>query len=188
MDEMLTRPILLLALAMVLAIGIERLLELLRAARDYFEARSDSYGKKWEQKANSLRERVEARLDNAKGTNASSFQTVLIIVCRQLSPSPNNKEGLLSISVDKVRSMSIRVRYKILSIALGIGFAFVFQIDILELVKISTEHSNTELASSSEDINRTIHGMVISGIAMGFGAGPVHKLITAMEKARKSRA
>jgi hypothetical protein len=29
--------------------------------------------------------------------------------------------------------------------------------------------------------------MIISGVAMGLGAGPVHKMISALERARRTR-
>lgn len=186
MDDILTRPILLLTLAMVLAISIERLLELIRAVRDFVESRTTKYQDNWYQKADELRKHIEKRLDNAKGGNSGAFNTVLTIVARQLSVNPDDKDGPLAISVDKVRSASIRLRYKSLAVALGIAFAFVFQIDMLELVRISIEQSDSG-PQSLQDIDTTKHGLIISGIAMGFGAGPVHSLITAMEKARRNR-
>lgn len=186
MDEMLARPILLLTLAMVLAIGIERLLELIRAVRDYVESRTDVYQDEWYQTADKLRKHIEERLDNARGGSSGAFHTVLTIVARQLSVNPSDKDGPLAISVDKVRSMSIRLRYKSLAVALGIAFAFLFQLDMVELVRISTEQNHSGPAAL-KDINTSIHGLIISGIAMGFGAGPVHSLITAMEKARRNR-
>jgi hypothetical protein len=189
MEEMLTRPILLLTLAMVLAIGIERLLEVMRAIMDFVESRPDkskAYQKKWHDRADKLRIHIEKRLDNAKGGSPGAFNAVLTIVARQLSVNPDDKDGPLAISVDKVRSASIRLRYKTLAVALGIAFAFIFKIDMVELVRISTDQSQYG-AQILKDIPATIHGLIISGIAMGFGAGPVHSLITAMEKARRSR-
>lgn len=183
MEEMLTRPVLLLALAMILATGIERLLELIRAIWDYFESNNDSYEKKWRERTEKLREHIEKRLDNAKTGDQMAFNAVLTIITRHLSVNPKNANGTLAISVDKVRTASIRLRYKTLAIAMGIAFAFIFQIDIIELVRISTA-KNPEAVNA---ICATTNGMIISGIAMGFGAGPVHKLITAMERARRFR-
>lgn len=183
MEEMLSKPILLLALAMILATGIERLLELIRAIWDYFESKNGHYKDKWNKRAEQLRKHIEKRLDNAKSDNQMAFNAVLTIVTRYLSVNPNNANGTLAISVDKVRATGIRLRYMILAVALGIFFAFIFQIDIIELVRISTARK----PEAMNDINTSAQGIVLSGIAMGFGAGPVHKLITAMERARRSR-
>lgn len=180
--EMFERPILMLALAMILAIGIERMLEVFRAVRDYIESRAEDQDK-WMKKTEQLRTRIEARLDNANGKGKSSFHAVLTVVCRYLSPAPEHAGGLMAISVDKVRSLSIKLRYKVAAILLGIGFAFLFQIDIFSLVeqytKLQKEYEAPAILAPS------ILGMIVSGIAMGFGAGPVHKLITAMERARR---
>lgn len=187
MEEMLTRPILLMTLAMILAIAIERLLEIIRSIRDYVEARNASYYQdKWYARADRLRQHLEKRLDNAKGGNRKVFNTVLTIVARELSVNPDERDASLAISVDKVRSASIRLRYKTLAVALGIAFAFLFRLDILELVQISTDQS-TMGPQDLNHIQASAWGMIITGIAMGFGAGPVHSLITAMEKARQFR-
>lgn len=187
MEEMLTRPILLMTLAMILAIAIERLLEIIRSVRDFVEARNPVFQDRWYARAEKLRGYIEKRLDNAKGGSHGAFNAVLTIVARQLSVNPDGQDGgPLAISVDKVRSASIRLRYKTLAVALGITFAFLFRIDLVELVRISTDQMTTD-PKALQDICATVPGMIITGVAMGFGSGPVHSLITTMEKARRLR-
>lgn len=182
-NEMLSKPVLLMALAMLLAIGTERLLELVRTLSEHLEARrGTSASERWQKKAVALRNRIEARLDNACASTPSALQMVLSIVCRYLSPAAPESGGLIAIDANQVRAMSIRVRCKFLAVLLGIGLAFLFQVDVFELV-------NQELHATDGFTIKLPSwlGKSISGIAMGFGAGPVHKMITALERARRLR-
>jgi hypothetical protein len=179
--EMFNKPVLLLALAMFLAIGTERLLELVRALLEHLEARGGP-GDRWQKKAEALRNRIEVRLDNAGAGKSSPLQMVLSIVCRHLSPAPPESGGLIAIYVEQVRKLSIRVRFKVLAVLSGIGLAFLFGVDIFALVN--------EQLHGTDGFEIQLPGWlgtVVSGIAMGFGAGPVHKMITALERARGTR-
>ena len=181
--DMFAKPVVLLTLAMFLAIGIERLLELVRAVFDHLEARQGKAGaEKWEAAAYKLRNRIEVRLNNARSGGEPALQLVLSIVCRYLGPPSAESGGLIAISVDQVRSASIRLRYKILAVALGIALAFLFQIDVFALVDQELNHE----AGRSILVPAWL-GIVVSGAVMGFGAGPVHKIITALEEARRLR-
>jgi hypothetical protein len=181
--DMFETPVVLLTLAMFLAIGVERMLELARAIGDHFEARHGVWAAgKWTAKADRLRARIEVRLNNARSGDSAAWQLVLSVVCRYLGPPSQSSGGLMAISVEQVRCMSIRLRYKIVGILIGIELAAAFQIDIFELV-------NQELArepGQAITLPRGL-GIVISGIAIGLGSGPVHKIITALEDARRKR-
>lgn len=186
--EMFNTPILLMVLAMVLAIGIERLMELMRAVEDHLEARRGDMDK-WQKKAERLRDRIEVRLEMAKGTDPTVFQRVLSAVCLYLSPSPQGTPGLIAVSADQVRNMSIRLRYKLIAVLLGIFFAWIFSLDLFELVNHQI-HKVDQSALPAVDYSITLPswlGTILSGVAMGFGAGPVHKLIVALERARQTR-
>lgn len=178
---MFEQPILLMTLAMVLSIGIERLMELMRAVEDHLEARRGDMSQ-WQLKAEKLRDRIELRLEMAKGGEASTFQRVLSVVFRYMSPAPADTPGLLAISADEVRVMSIRLRYKLIAVALGVLFASLFGIDLFALVNQSI-HQGTAYTISLP----TWLGIILSGISMGFGAAPVHKLIVALERTRMTR-
>lgn len=179
--EILTEPVLLLTLAMFLAIGTERLLEAIRALSEHLEARRGP-SDYWQKKAQALRDRIEVRLDNANGGTASALRMVLSIVCQHLSPASASAGGLMAIDVERVRTMSTRVRYKLYAILIGVALAFVFQLDIFALVNREMSVAGAAAISLPGWL-----GMSISGVAMGFGAGPVHKIITALEQARALR-
>ena len=175
------QPVLLLTLAMLLALGTERLLELIRAVSDHFEARRPGSADEWRRKAEKLRDRIEIRLHNAR-SSASAFQMALFVVCRYLSPAPPESGGLIAIHADQLRTMTIRVQTKSLAVALGIVFAFVFGIDIFALVNQELQRQGPDLITLPAWL-----GKVLTGVAMGFGAGPVHAMITALEQARQLR-
>lgn len=186
--ETINAPVLMLTLAMVLAIGIERILEVMRAVEDHVEAlRGDM--DKWQKKAELLRDRIEVRLEMAKGCTPTVYQRVLSAVCLHLSPAPKGSTGLIAVSSDQVRNMSIRLRYKLIAVLLGIFFAYVFKLDLFALVNQEIHGANQ---SAILGVDFSIKpspwlGTILSGFAMGFGAGPVHKFIVALERARQTR-
>lgn len=177
--EALTKPFLLLGLAMILAIIIERLLEIAKSIYDYIEACSNST-ERWTERAEQLRNRLEVRLDNAKAGNGRDFDLVVAMASRYLSVSGPSQSGLWAVSTDKVRAITIKAWFKTIAIILGIFCAWLFDIDILKLVELSLENKEPTYQSSW-------FGILMAGIAMGFGAGPMHKLIAALEKARGLR-
>ena len=179
--ETIEQSVLLLSLAILLAIGVERLMEIMRSIHDYVEARSDK-NKKWKEKAESLRDLIEMRLDNAKQGDQKSFNIVLLLVSRYLSPASSQEGGLIAVSTDKLRKMQIKIRYKIVAIVLGIALAWLFCIDMFQLVEDSVDDP-----SWIDSMVPPWLGITITGIAIGFGAGPMHKIITALERARDTR-
>lgn len=179
--EMFEKPILLMALAIVLSLGIERLLEIIRAVEDYREARNGAVNK-WQRIAEKLRDRIEVRLEIAKGAGQSTFQRVLTLACRYLSPAPAGTAGLIAISTDQIRTLSIQLLCKLYGVLLGIGLAFVFKLDLFALVNASIHQTD-----GYQIILPSWLGIILSGIALGFGASPVHKLIVALERVRNTK-
>ncbi len=179
--EALTKPVLLFGLAMILALIIERLLEIAKSIYDYIDACSNSTDR-WTERAKQLRNRLEVRLDNAKAGNARDFDLVVAMASRYVSASGPSQSGLWAVSTDKVRAITIKVWFKTIAIILGIFCAWLFDIDILKLVELSLE--NKEATGTYQS---SWFGILMAGIAMGLGAGPMHKLIATLEKARELR-
>jgi hypothetical protein len=181
----LDKPVLLLTLALFLSLGIERALELFRALFDHLEARrGKAAAKEWRKKAEKLRDLIEAHLENARAAGSkSALQTALFIACRHLGPPSAASGGLMAISAEQVRKTSIRLRYKLLAVTTGVLFAILFKLNIFLLVD---EYLGKAPASEVPAWLGTL-GVVVTGIAMGFGAGPVHAMITALERARQTR-
>lgn len=179
--EVLTKPVLLLGLAMILALIIERLLEIGKSIYDYMDARSNSTDR-WTKKAQQVRDHLEIRLDTAKADNRNDFDLVIAMASRYLSPSGPGQSGLRAVSADKVRALATKAWFKTIAIFLGIGCAWLCDIDVLKLVELSmlkTEEVRT--------YDSSWFGILMAGVAMGLGAAPMHKLIAALEKARELR-
>lgn len=172
------KPVVLLALTIFLALGVERLVELCSAVWEHMEAGQDNFRKAWEAKARTLRNRIEVRLNNvrADANPQSALRLVLFVVCRHLNPSGNG----LAVSVAEVRKLTLKVGYKLLAMVLGVILAYYFGLNIFELV-------NDELQIKSDPLAPGWLGVLVTGMAMGLGAGPVHNMIVALENARAKR-
>ena len=179
--EVLTQPVLLLGLAMIWALIIERLLEIGKSIYDYMDARSNSTDR-WTKKAQQVRDRLEIRLDTAKADNRNDFDLVIAMASRYLSPSGPGQSGLRAVSADKVRALTTKAWFKAIAIFLGIGCAWMCDIDVLKLVELSLQKTGEVGTYDS-----SWFGILMAGIAMGLGAAPMHKLIAALEKARELR-
>ena len=190
-SDMLTMPVTLLGLALLLAMLIERILEVARSAMDYFEAKANTKAlpgdvNKWTKKAEVIRNTIELRLDAAKNGNPQDFNLVMRLLTWYIKKNDAGGGGAFVISADKIRSLSLTLRCKTIAVILGVVFAALLQIDVLELVRLS------QILASKPDLlviyQPQWYGIVLAGISMGFGAGPLHMIITALEKARKGRA
>jgi len=179
--DMFSKPVLLMALAIFLAVGTERLVELIRALVDHLEARGNP-GARWQTRAEALRDRIEARLNNAGAGSYSILKMALGIVCRDLSPAAPETGGLIAVYADRVRATTVRVSAKLVGILLGVGLASIFGLDMFALVRAELPETGKSMVEFPGWL-----GTIATGIAMGLGAGPVHKLITALERARRTR-
>ena len=180
--EALNTPVLLLSFAIILALAIERLLEIIKSIYDYFDARiMKSRG--WTRHAEQIRDKLERRLNQVD--NEHQLKVIMSLALRYLSVPDSRQAGAMTVSADKVRTLIIKVTFKTLAIILGIIFARLFDIDILELSKYSMQYSKEALVLIK--YNPTWYGIILSGVAMGLGTGPLNKIIQALEKARKSR-
>ncbi|NOZ54564.1 MAG: hypothetical protein GXP08_15765 [Gammaproteobacteria bacterium] len=181
--DVISIPVLLLAFAMILAIIIERLLEIAKSIYDYIDMRIN-LSQRWTHRAERIRDRLEVRFDNAKRGDRQQFDLVMIIASRYLVASNAEQGGLMAVSADKVRAVITKVRFKFAAVLLGIGCAWLFNIDIITLVEIS-------MLPPEEKIHAVYvshwFGIITAGIAMGVGAAPMHKLITVLEKTRNTR-
>jgi hypothetical protein len=76
---------------------------------------------------------------------------------------------------------------KLVAVVVGVLFAWITDINVFVLVRDATP-ANEQLAPVlTADWLTGALGMLITGIVMGLGAGPMHKFIVALERARKKR-
>lgn len=167
--------VVLLAGMLFLSLVIERLLEIIKSYYGYLEGKHGWYAW-WNNGAEKIQRRLEELERNPEQHNSSS----------RLSFARIKIEGIgylrgFAISVEALRSSTIKYVAKSLGIILGIGIAFVADINIFCLIDSVIYGSN---ACPSEF---PIPAKIATGVAMGLGAGPLHKIIAALERAKKRR-
>lgn len=167
--------IILLAGVIFVSLIIERLLEILKAWYDYLEAKHNWYNF-WNISAEKIQGRIEIFLKDQQSQNATSrlgFERLKV-------EEPAYKYSF-TISVEVLRRYTIKYIAKMLGIVLGIGVALLADIDLFQVIEISIYGDDADPGKFP------ILAKIATGVAMGLGAGPVHKIIAALEKAKKRR-
>lgn len=167
--------VVLLAGMLFLSLVIERLLEIIKSYYSYLEGKHGWYVW-WNKGAEKIQRRLEELEQNPEQHNSSS----------RLSFARVKIEGIgylrgFAISVEAMRSSTIKYVAKCAGIILGIVIAFVADIDIFCLID-SVIYGNDACPSRFP-----IPAKLATGVAMGLGAGPLHKIIAALERAKKRR-
>jgi hypothetical protein len=165
------------AFALALALLIERFLEVVKSCYDVVDSRWDLYHF-WSRRARAIQTRIEQRLgvfeyvspDLASGVLNRMYQLLL-----------NNQPGYtgttLIVSGDLVRAAGVRLGCKVLGMLIGVTLALWLGIDFVQLWQ----------PPGGIHVDSTILRTIASGIALGLGTGPVHKIITAIEKQRADK-
>lgn len=210
MEFVLEKPVIMLAAALLLSIIVERFIEILKSLFDYYSAyyfqrkakqyaskasESDGESKEldyvkdnyWTRLAVKIGKKLELRLDNAKSDSVEGseleaedrFNVIMSVASRYLSPATERQDGLFAISASKVRGVYLKLVSKVLAIVIGLILALAFSMDLIAMVKLSLHEVKI--------YNPGFWGEVLTGLAIGMGSGPTHKIIETMEKMRKKR-
>ncbi len=182
--ELVSESLVLLAASIFLALIVERSLEIIKSIYDYLEVRLDWVGF-WNKRSLDLQKRFENRVLRNKGGNQKNL--FLYLTSSFISTDLPGYEGVLVISANKVRNKTITFSFKILGLILGILIAFWVDLNLFKLVDQLNYCVQCEPTSRVDVILRGWLGTTISGVAIGLGSGPVHKLIAAIDLARKNR-
>jgi len=167
--------IVLIASAFFLSLVIERLLEILKSLYDVLEGKYDGY-KFWNAKAESLQRRFEALLTSESVQNLSSRLGYDRLKLEEIAYAKG-----VTISVSVLRTNGIKYAAKCIGIAMGILIALFLDIDLFHLVDVSMYGETASVSRFS------ILANIVTGVAMGLGSGPIHKFVSALEKAKKGR-
>ena len=168
------------ALTLALAFLVERFLELLVAFFNLLDSRFD-WHTFWTKQAFKLRDRLEQKLKVYEYVAPEKAAFVLNKFHDVILETPKNYSGKIPlIAGDLVRALWVKVITKFIGIALGIIFALSLKIDLISIWR----------AAAGENVNwipqlPLIFSYIFTGIIIGFGAEPVHKIITFIEKKRK---
>jgi len=169
--------------ALFFSLLLERLLEILKALYDFFEVRL-GYQSYWNRTAQRLSEQLDG-LRQAGRVQAEVSKAVN----DYLRTDYPGLEGVEALSAATLRSLTIKAVSKILAIIIGILLALLLGINLFALI----EQLNSQIGGAVYDgyfSSRYIPGWLgecLTGIAIGLGSGPLHKIIEALEKSRKNR-
>ena len=183
--EVLMNTTVLFALGLTLSLIVERILEILKAAYDIFDSRLD-WHRHWTRQARRIKKKLERRLRIFEYVSPEQANAVLRAAHEVVLGPRNGYQGTVpAVSGDLVRAMWVKMVAKFIGVVIGIALAFYFQIDFISLWK--TVYANLgagadDIAAMSVKVNATPLGMTLTGIAIGLGSAPVHKIITAMER------
>jgi hypothetical protein len=173
----LTQATIIFALALALSFVIERILELLKTAYDLAESRW-RWHEVWNQEAQRIRDFAEHRLRVFAYLDPSAAASVLGRFSETLLGPASGHTGTVPIlSGDLVRVVWVRLFAKLVGILLGILLANLFLVDLLAVLQDPLQPMR------AFDPNR----VWLTGVALGLGSGPVHKLITTIERQRDKR-
>ena len=177
MAEQVTLITVLLATALACALLIERAIEVLKSGYDLIDGKFD-FAKFWTRRTYGTRNYMERRLRVFEYVDpklsASLFNRFNDML---LGPDSGYQGTVPMLSGDLVRAVWIKIACKLVGVALGLWIALYLRLDLIEAGRVA----------SYTNITPTTKGMLLTGVAIGLGSGPVHKLIRVVEKKRAAR-
>lgn len=181
--EVILKVSVMFALALAVSFLIERFLEILKAVYDLLDSRFN-WHTYWTRRTIKMRDRLEKRLEVFEYVNPKKIASLLDRFKKMFLNGQGGYSGTVPVlSGDLVRAVSIKVYAKIIGVSLGIGFAFWMNIDLISIwQKAAGGTSWWEINIESESVR-----FVLSGVILGLGSAPVHKIITTIEKKRQQK-
>jgi len=171
----LAQATLVFTLALALALVIERILEILKAAYDLFDSRTDLHHF-WTARAEHTRDYLQRRLRIFEYVSDKAAASLLDRFGEMMLGPQHGYDGQVPVLAgDLVRAVWVRLASKLIGMAIGVGFAFLLHLNLLTW------------ASDSTPLPGAV-GIAVTGAVLGLGSGPVHKVITEIEKRRRPRA
>lgn len=167
-------------LILLLALLVERLMEVLMACYEVLEYKC-GWHRWWQRRAEKLRERFARRAAGGGLMPAADAPVLLYLIRDVLRGKKESYSGLLPIiSPQLVRHAAVAVTARVLASALGIALCVATKIDLVRTfnMDLQIDHLNKWPA---------VVTMGISGIIVGLGSEPVHSLIQEVERRRKRK-
>ena len=180
--ESLTSVTISFTLILALALIIERALELLKTLSDMLDSRFNWYIF-WTKRAYRLRNCLEKRVYVLEYAKPKARAAILYLFRDVLLNGNGRHSGTIPIiSGDMVRVISVRTICKLIGTCFGIMLALWLNIDLGVLWHEAAGKVAPYQGAFYEDLRK-----VISGIIIGLGSGPVHKIIIIMERRQQQK-
>lgn len=173
-------------LVLGLSLLIERFFEVVKAIFDLIDSRYDLH-RFWTKRAERTRDLLERRLHVLRYLSPEQVRRGLNQMHDRLVPSPEGAQySVPTIAGDLVRAAAIRVTSKVLGVVIGIVLAMLLQLDVLHQWPSLGPETLPPLFPEILTLSKQT-GQILTGIAIGLGAGPLHKIITTLERWRTNR-
>jgi hypothetical protein len=177
MVEQLTLITVLFAAVLAFALLIERAIEVLKAVYDLVDSYFD-FAKYWTKKTHQTQKFMQKQLRVFEYVNPKQATSVFNRFHElMLGPSSGYQGTVPMLCGDLMRAFYVKIGCKVVGMGLGILIAFYLKFDLLAAAQTAAISS----------LVPTFKGMLLTGVALGLGAGPMHKIIRAVEKKRDSR-
>lgn len=181
--EVLLEITILLSLILALSFLIERMLELLKSFYDFWDSKCDLY-KFYTRRAYKTRDRIVNKLKAFEFLKPKHIQPTLNRFQELFLHKKDGYSGTVPmLSGDLVRVVYVRIISKILGIGLGIIFAYSMHLDLLHI----WQDAGGEFSKWVPKINSENLRIALTGIIMGLGSGPVHKIVQSIDKKREQK-
>lgn len=170
-------------LVLALAFLVERALEILKSLYDLLDSKYDLY-KYWTIRAYKTRNLLENKLGVVEFLGAKSTAKLLDRFREKLLNTSGQYPGTLPvISGDLVRAMTVRTCCRILGMVFGIALAIWMRVDLMQIF----QKAINDVTHWHVNIRSELIRYCISGIVLGIGSEPVHKLIRTFERRQKQK-
>jgi len=180
--ESLTQVTISFTLILALSLLIERLLELLKTFYDMLDSRFN-WHTFWTKRAHRLRQCLEKRVYVLEYVDPKARTAALRLFRDVLLNGTGRHSGVIPIiSGDMVRVIGVRTISKLFGMGLGIMLALWFDIDLVAIWHEASGRLVSYQGNFYEELRKVISGMVI-----GLGSGPVHKVIIIIERQRQKK-
>ena len=181
--EFLLDVTVLFAFVLALALLIERFIEIVTSFVKLLDSRLD-WHTYWTKKARKMKITLEQKMNVFEYADPESVARVLTGFRELILNEQGGYEGTIPIiSGDLVRAITTRSICKIVAVLIGVWLAFCLKIDFVAI----WQNAQADLSGQQLQATAQSFGMILSGIAIGLGSGPVHKIITTIEKRREKQ-
>ena len=178
--DVLLQSTALLAFVLLLSFIVERLMEIIKALY-YLLDSAFHFHSFYSNQAIKLKIKLEKILADYEFADPKLIAKALNAFKDYISDDEEDQNTTIPVvSGNLVRTMYVKVASKILAITFGICLASCFEVDLLELwYQSGGVWGKTIMADKYEWIR-----LALTGLLLGFGTTPVHKVIVAIEKKR----
>jgi hypothetical protein len=165
------------AFVLALSLLVERLIEVLRCGYEWWEARYGDH-RVWSRRATVLAGTLEKKLRTARHLKPAHLAVVLARFDNRFADGPAQPGRVPVIAGDLVRSSAIKIGAKVTGVLIGIILAVGLKINLVG--------SWWRPEMSAPQTEGRLLEVLLTGVAIGLGAGPVHKLITSIEARQRA--